>query len=165
VEWIEDGPNPVAACAINSLRHVRDWLLLVPLMDIKKALMNRYSGEIHINPVSILRNYDFNNEGDIADIHITLKETIAINQRIIARLNELREYLSAHPAASRLKFNFAPGGYIEVKGLSDHELLKLNKQGLLDLFDYATDRDWVKRHGHHFGLIWEDGRAVSVNEQ
>ncbi|MCU0357977.1 MAG: hypothetical protein MUE95_10380 [Cyclobacteriaceae bacterium] len=126
--------------------------------------MNRYAGEIHLNPVSILRNHDFNNEGDIADIQLTLQEALDINERISNRIRLLKEYLMQYRSGSRLQFNFAPGGYIAVKGLDDHELLDLEAQGLIELFDFATDRDWVKKYGRHFGLVWENGRAIRIED-
>lgn len=128
-------------------------------------MINRYAGEIRINPISILRNDDFNNEGEISDIQVTLQEAININQKINERLTQLKSYLRENHHAGKLRFNFAPGGYIAVQGLSDHELLVLEQEGLIDLFDYATDKDWVKKYGHHFGLIWENGRAILVNDQ
>jgi hypothetical protein len=129
------------------------------------TMINRYAGEIRINPVSILRNDDFNNEGEILDIQVTLQEAITINQKISERLKHLKSWLKENHPAGKLRFNFAPGGYIAVQGLSDHELLTLESEGLIDLFDYATDKEWVKKYGRHFGLIWENGRAVLIDEQ
>jgi hypothetical protein len=125
---------------------------------------NRYSGEIRINPISILRNDDFNNEGEINDIHKTLQEAIAINNEISERLQRLKAYLGEYHGAARLQCNYAPGGYIAINGLGDDELLEMKRLGLIDLFDFATDRDWVKQYGRHFGLIWENGRAVSITD-
>jgi hypothetical protein len=125
-------------------------------------MINRYEGEIRINPVAILRNNDFNNEGDIADILDTLQQAIAINERINERLNKLKAFLDENAFTARATFNYAPGGYISMKGFSDAELLDMQSKGLIDLFDFATDRDWVKRYGARFGLTWENGRAVSL---
>lgn len=65
--------------------------------------------------------------------------------------------------ASQGSFNFAPGGYIAVKGFTDAELLEMKQEGLIDVFDFATDRDWVKKYGARFGLVWEKGRAVRMD--
>jgi hypothetical protein len=125
-------------------------------------MVNRYAGEIHINPIRILRGDDFNNDGHIKDIEVTLKEAIALTQQINERLNKLQTWLGKGNTTAGIQFQFADGGYISVKGLSDEQLQKLAKQGLIELFDYATDRDWVKKYGMLFGLIWEGGRAVEV---
>lgn len=126
-------------------------------------MINRYSGEIRINPVAILRNNDFNNEGEIEDIDELLQEAINLNARIRERMEALKSYLQTNSFSSQITFNFAPGGYIAMNGFTDNELLEMKAKGLIDLFDYATDRDWVKRYGAQFGLIWENGRAVSLN--
>lgn len=126
-------------------------------------MINRYSGEIRINPVAILRNNDFNNEGEIEDIDELLQEAINLNVRIRERMEALKSYLQTNSFSSQITFNFAPGGYIAMNGFTDNELLGMKAKGLIDLFDYATDRDWVKRYGAQFGLIWENGRAVSLN--
>jgi maltose-binding protein MalE len=125
-------------------------------------MVNRYAGEIHINPIRILRGDDFNNDGHIKDIEVTLKEAIALTQQINERLNKLQTWLGKANTTAGIQFQFADGGYISVKGLSDEQLQKLAKQGLIELFDYATDRDWVKKYGMLFGLIWEGGRAVEI---
>lgn len=127
-------------------------------------MMNRYSGEIRINPISILRNDDFNNEGEIADIHETLQEAIAINNEISGRLTRLTRYLRENHSLARLQCHFAPGGYIAVNGLTDEQLLDMKQKGLIELFDFATDRDWVKKYGRQFGLVWENGRAVRIED-
>jgi hypothetical protein len=126
-------------------------------------MINRYSGEIRINPVAILRNNDFNNEGEIEDIDELLQEAIDLNVRIRERMEALKSYLQTNSFSSQITFNFAPGGYIAMNGFTDNELLEMKAKGLIDLFDYATDRDWVKRYGARFGLTWENGRAVSLN--
>jgi hypothetical protein len=123
---------------------------------------NRYAGEIRINPMPILRNDDFNNAGEIGDIDDVLAEALAINNKIGDRINRLRAYLSANDLSGNRQFNFADGGYIAMKGFSDKELLELKSKGLIDLFDFATDKSWVKKYGAQFGLIWEDGRAVEI---
>jgi hypothetical protein len=130
----------------------------------RKALkmINRYAGEIRINPIAILRNHDFNNEGEIDDILKTIKQAIDLNNQINDRLQKLMAYLVEHGLTARASFNFAPGGYIAMRGFRDDELQDLNKKGLIDLFDFASDRDWVKKYGARFGLIWENGRAVSL---
>lgn len=125
-------------------------------------MINRYSGEIHINPMRILRNDDFNNDGQIKNIEVTLKEAIALNQKISERLQRLLEWLEKGNASGGVQFHFADGGYISVKGLSDAQLLQLSSKGLIELFDYATSKEWVKKYGPKFGLIWEDGRAVEI---
>lgn len=123
--------------------------------------MNRYAGEIHINPIRILRNGDFNNDGHIKDMEATLKETIELNQKINNRLQQLKTWLEKGNASGS-QFHFADAGYISVKGLSDSQLQQLASRGLIELFDYATDREWVKKNGAQFGLIWEGGRAVEI---
>ncbi len=123
---------------------------------------NRYAGEIRINPMPILRNDDFNNDGEIKNIDDVLAETLAINSKISDRLTRLRAYLGANDRSGNRTFNYADGGYIAIKGFSDKELLELNSKGLIDLFDFATDKTWVKKYGAQYGLVWEDGRAVKV---
>lgn len=125
-------------------------------------MVNRYAGEIHINPVRILRGDDFNNDGHIKNIEATLKEAIALNQEINDRLQRLKSWLEKGNATGGMKFHFADGGYISVNGLSDAQLQQLASKGLIELFDYATDRDWVKKYGAQFGLIWEGGKAVEI---
>lgn len=125
-------------------------------------MINRYAGEIHLNPVPILRHHDFNNEGEIPDITKTLDEAIRLIEEINARLAELKKLVNEARLFNRARFNFSPGGFISITGLPDEELKELYQKGLIELFDFATDRDWVKRYGHLFGLIWENGRAVEV---
>lgn len=124
-------------------------------------MVNRYAGEIHINPIRILRNDDFNNDGHIKDIEVTLSQTIELNQKISQQLQGLKKWIAAKKI-SGVQFHFADGGYISVKGLPDHQLKELAGDGLIELFDFATEKDWVKRHGPQFGLIWENGRAVEI---
>ena len=125
-------------------------------------MINRYAGEIHINPIRSLRNEDFNNDGHIKDMEVLLKDAIELNQQINDRLQRLKTWLERGDTPGNLQFNFADGGYISVKGLPDDQLKQLASKGLIELFDYATDRDWVKKHGMLFGLIWEGGRAIEV---
>jgi hypothetical protein len=125
-------------------------------------MVNRYAGEIHINPVRILRGDDFNNDGNIKDIEATLKEAIELNQEINDRLKKLKAWLEKGNATAGIKFHFADGGYISVNGLSDVQLHQLHAKGLIELFDYATDRDWVKKYGAQFGLMWQGGRAIEI---
>jgi hypothetical protein len=125
-------------------------------------MVNRYAGEIHLNPVPALRNFDFNNEGEIPDIEVTLAEAIRLTDQIKTNLHELKRVVSGNDSMGSARFNFAPGGYISVNGLTDDQLKELNRKSLIQLFDFATDREWVKRFGHHFGLIWENGRAVEL---
>jgi hypothetical protein len=125
-------------------------------------MINRYAGEIHINPIRILRNDDFNNDGQIKDIEATLKEAIELNQKIAARLQKLTIWLNKKNFPSSIQFKFAEGGYISLKGLPDHQLQELAAQGMIELFDFATDKDWVKKYGQQFGLIWENGRSVEI---
>jgi hypothetical protein len=121
--------------------------------------VNRYAGEIHINPIAILRNNDFNNDGRIDDIQPLLEQVLALNRSISERVEKVRKRIGAAPGA---QFYFAEGGYIGMRGFSDEQLLEMQKEGLIDLFDFACDRDWVKKYGSQFGLVWEDGRAVEV---
>jgi hypothetical protein len=123
--------------------------------------MNRYEGEIHINPIRILRNDDFNNDGHIKNNEATLNQTIELNQKISQRLQAIKSWLETKKY-SGIQFRFAEGGYISIKGLSDSQLQELASQGLIDLFDFATDRDWVKKYGPQFGLAWENGKAVEI---
>ena len=125
-------------------------------------MVNRYAGEIHINPIRILRNDDFNNDGQIKDINATLKEAIELNKEIAERLQQLQNWLSQRNFPSSLQFQFAEGGYITIKGLPDHQLKELAAQGIIELFDFATDKDWVKKYGAQFGLVWENGRSVEI---
>lgn len=125
-------------------------------------MINRYAGEIHINPVRVLRGDDFNNDGRISDIEATLKEAIELNQAITERLRGIASWLKKGSATAGVKFHFAEGGYISMNGLSDDQLCQLAAQGLIELFDYATDRDWVKKYGTQFGLVWERGKAVAI---
>jgi hypothetical protein len=124
-------------------------------------MINRYEGEIHINPIRILRNDDFNNDGHIKDIKATLNQAIDLNATIGKRLQTINAWLEAKHF-SGVQFRFAEGGYISVKGLSDNQLKELASQGLIELFDFATDKEWVKKYGPQFGLIWENGRAVEI---
>ncbi len=125
-------------------------------------MTNRYAGEIHINPIRILRNDDFNNDGQIKDIEQTLRQTIHLSEEIATRLQQLHQWLVKENIFSSVQFRFAEGGYISVSGLSDQQLKLLASKKLIELFDFATDKEWVKKHGHQFGLIWEDGRAVEL---
>ncbi len=124
-------------------------------------MINRYEGEIHINPIRILRNDDFNNDGQIKDIKATLNQAIELNNKIGKRLQAINAWLEAKHF-SGVQFRFAEGGYISVKGLSDGQLKELASQGLIELFDFATDKEWVKKYGPQFGLVWENGRAVEI---
>jgi hypothetical protein len=56
-------------------------------------MVNRYAGEIHINPIRILRGDDFNNDGHIKDIEATLEEALELNQEINDRLEKLLTWL------------------------------------------------------------------------
>jgi hypothetical protein len=125
-------------------------------------MINRYAGEIHINPIRVLRNDDFNNDGQIKDIETTLKEAIELNQEIAVRLKLLKAWLSKKNFPSSIQFKFAEGGYISLKGLPDQQLQELAAQGMIELFDFAKDKDWVKKYGQQFGLIWENGRSVEI---
>jgi hypothetical protein len=125
-------------------------------------MVNRYEGEIHINPIRVLRNDDFNNDGHIKNIEATLDQAIELNQKISKRLLGIKSWLGA-TKYSGVQFRFAEGGYINIRGLSDAQLKELAAQGLIELFDYATDKDWVKKYGPQFGLIWENGRAVEID--
>jgi hypothetical protein len=121
--------------------------------------VNRYSGEIRINPIAILRNDDFNNDGRIHDIQEVLGQVLELNNTISQRVEKIRERIAT---ASGAQFFFAEGGYIGMRGFSDDQLLEMHAAELIDLFDFATDRDWVKKYGAQFGLVWENGRAVEM---
>src|SRR5258708_14966367 len=125
-------------------------------------MINRYAGEIHINPIRVLRNDDFNNDGRIKDIEATLNEAIELNQKIAARLEQLKAWLDQKKYPAAIQFQFAEGGYIGIKGLPDHQLQELAAQGMIELFDFATDKDWVKKYGSKFGLPFENGRSVEI---
>jgi len=124
-------------------------------------MVNRYAGEIHINPVRVLRQDDFNNDGHIKDIESTLAQAQELNQKISQRLQLIQQWLKKSNAAN-LQFHFTDAGYISVKGLSDSQLKELAAKGMIELFDFARDKGWVKKYGQQFGLIWEDGRAVEI---
>lgn len=123
-------------------------------------MINRYAGEIRINPVAILRNDDFNNDGAIASINEVLHQTLEINEAISQRVSKLKAHLLSTVFSGPIEFHFSDGGYIGMKGFTDEELLDMKSKGLIDLFDFATDKNWVKKYGVNFGLAWEDGRAV-----
>jgi hypothetical protein len=125
-------------------------------------MVNRYAGEIHINPIRILRNDDFNNDGQIKDIEATLKEAVELNKKIASQLQQLMAWLNKKNFPASPQFKFAEGGYISMKGLPDPQLQELAAQGVIELFDFATDKDWVKKYGPQFGLIWENGRSVEI---
>ncbi len=125
-------------------------------------MVNRYEGEIHVNPIRILRNDDFNNDGHIKNIDATLNQAIELNQKISERLQAIKSWLNAKKYSS-IQFRFSEGGYIGIKGLADVQLKELASQGLIELFDFATDKEWVKKYGPQFGLVWENGRAVEVD--
>ena len=124
-------------------------------------MINRYAGEIHVNPIRVLRNDDFNNDGQIKDIGATLKEAIALNQQIATRLQQFKTWLD-QKKYSGIQFRFAEGGYISINGLPDEQLKSLAAQGVIELYDFAKDKDWVKKHGPQFGLVWENGRSVEI---
>lgn len=124
-------------------------------------MINRYEGEIHVNPIRVLRNDDFNNDGEIKNIEATIQQAIDINYKIAHRLQAIKTWLDSKKT-SGVQFRFAEGGYISIKGLPDAQLKVLAAQGLVELFDFATDKEWVKKYGPQFGLVWENGRAVEV---
>ncbi|MCX8490794.1 MAG: hypothetical protein ORN54_06970 [Cyclobacteriaceae bacterium] len=126
-------------------------------------MVNRFAGEIHINPVRVLRNDDFNNDGQIKDIHSTIQWAIDLNLQIGARLQQVLAWLKKG-SNSTVQFHFAEGGYISLTGLSDAQLKELSAKGMIELFDFATDKSWVKKHGQLFGLIWENGQAIPVSQ-
>ncbi len=125
-------------------------------------MMNRYSAEIHINPIRFLRNDDFNNDGRIQDINGTLNQAIELTENIEHQLRDLQSWIQKSNVIGSIQFHYADGGYISIKGLSDTQLLELEKKGLIELFDFATDKIWVKKYGKQFGLVWEDGKAVAI---
>jgi hypothetical protein len=124
-------------------------------------MVNRYAAEIHINPIRFLRNDDFNNAGHIEDIKSTLAEAIKLNEAIRERMLQIQAWLQKGDYKS-VSFHYADGGYISMQGASDKQLLELKSKGMVELFDFATDKSWVKKYGHQFGLIWEDGKAVEI---
>lgn len=124
-------------------------------------MINRYAGEIHINPIAKLRGGDFNNDGRIDDIELTLSKAIDITREIEKKLSSIRVWLKSNDSHTA-RFHFADGGYISIEGLSDSQLKELSRLGLVQLYDFAVDKNWVKKFGHHFGLIWEDGQAVEI---
>ncbi|MGC4020716.1 MAG: hypothetical protein QM734_01625 [Cyclobacteriaceae bacterium] len=69
-------------------------------------MVNRYEGEIHINPIRVLRNGDFNNDGHIKDIDVTLNQAVELNQKISERLIALRSYFKERKF-SGIQFRFA----------------------------------------------------------
>jgi hypothetical protein len=121
---------------------------------------NRYIGEIRINPVAILRKDDFNNDGEIENMNDLLSEAIGVNRSISDRVIRLQAYLNEKGFSGKVGFNFDDGGYIAMRGFSDTELLEMRSKGLIDLFDRASDKSWVKKYGSQWGLIWEDGRGA-----
>ena len=125
-------------------------------------MINRYSAEIHINPIRFLRNDDFNNDGHIQDIDDTLRQAIELSEQITERLRYIQNWLQKGNFKGGIQFQYADGGYISMKGASDAQLLELQSKGLVELFDFATDKNWVKKYGQQFGLVWEDGRAVEI---
>jgi hypothetical protein len=124
-------------------------------------MINRYAGEIHINPIRILRNDDFNNDGQIKDIGTTLAEAAELSGQISKRLQQLKAWLDQRKYPG-VQFHFADGGYISINGLPDQQMKELAAQGLIELFDFARDKEWVKKYGPQFGLVWENGRAVEM---
>ena len=136
--------------------------IFAPYQSKDSAMINRYAGEIHINPIRILRNEDFNNDGQIKDIDETLEEAIELTQQINDRLQQLKSWLEKGKVSGNVQFHFADGGYIGIKGLPDDQLKQLAAKGMIELYDNARDREWVKRHGMLFGLIWENGKAIEV---
>ncbi len=125
-------------------------------------MINRYAAEIHINPIRFLRNDDFNNDGRIQDIDGTLRQAIELSEQISDRLRHIQTWIQKGNFKGGIQFQYADGGYISMKGASDAQLLELESKGIIELFDFATDKNWVKKYGHQFGLVWEDGRAVEI---
>ncbi len=125
-------------------------------------MVNRYAGEIHINPIRVLRNEDFNNEGQIKDIEGTLVEAIELTNKIASRLKNIKQWLEQKKYPGSLQFKFSEGGYISMTGLPDNQLQALAGKGLIELYDFAKEKEWVKKHGAQFGLIWENGRSVEI---
>lgn len=124
-------------------------------------MTNRYAGEIHINPIRILRGDDFNNDGRIQHIEKMLEQALQLNRQIGERLQRILAW-TKDQSLSGIQFRFAEGGYIAINGLSDAQLKRLEAEGLIELFDFATDKEWVKKYGSQFGLVWENGRAVEI---
>ncbi len=102
-------------------------------------MINRYAGEIHLNPVRILRSDDFNNDGIIKNIEETLQEAINLTAEINDRLQRIKDWLE-NENTSKLQFHFADGGYIGIKGLSDKQLKELAAEELIELFDFAKQQ-------------------------
>jgi hypothetical protein len=124
-------------------------------------MVNRYAGEIHLNPIANLRGGDFNNDGRIDDINLTLTKAIDITREIEKKLSSIRLWLKSNDSHSA-RFHFADGGYISIEGLPDIQLKALSGLGLIQLYDFAVDKNWVKKFGHHVGLIWKDGQAIDI---
>ena len=124
-------------------------------------MVNRYSGEIHINPISQLRNGDFNNDGKINDIDTTLFNAINTISGIEKRLQGIKGWLKNNNS-NAAQFHFAEAGFIGIKGLTDGQLKDLAAKGYIQLFDFANDKTWVIKYGHLFGLVWENGQAVEI---
>jgi len=80
----------------------------------------------------------------------------------VSGCNISKNWLSKNNSSGAVQFHFADGGYISIKGLPDVQLLELSSKGLIELFDFATDKIWVKKYGPQFGLVWENGRAVAI---
>lgn len=150
---------------VQKKTRVRDSLdvhkLALSLQTNIHSMINRYAAEIHINPIRFLRNDDFNNDGHIEDIKNTLAEAIKLTESIRERILSLQTWLQQGDYKG-VSFNYAEGGYISMKGASDKQLLELKSKGMIELFDFATDKSWVKKYGSQFGLIWEDGKAVEM---
>ncbi|MBX2964004.1 MAG: hypothetical protein KF687_15940 [Cyclobacteriaceae bacterium] len=125
-------------------------------------MVNRYSGEIRINPIAVLRGDEFNNDGAIDNIDEVLAKTLDIQAEISNRLKKLKAYLNSEGSSSGVEFFFADGGYIGMRGFTDAQLLNMKSKGLIEIFDFATDKSWVKKYGAQFGLLWEDGRAIEI---
>jgi hypothetical protein len=124
-------------------------------------MINRYSGEIHINLIAHLRNGDYNNDGRIDDIQRTLIEAIEVNNQIGVKLQQIKTWLDKH-SDKAIRLSYADGGYIRIDGLPDSSLQELASHGMIQLYDYAIDKNWVIKFGHLFGLIWANGQATEV---
>jgi wobble nucleotide-excising tRNase len=125
-------------------------------------MINRFSGEIHINPIVALRKGDFNNDGLIEDIASIVDQAVQFNVIANEKLRKIKEWLARKNSLPSATFSFTDGGFISINNLPDTQLKEMASQGLIDLFDFANNKDWVKKHGHEFGLSWENGRAVEI---
>jgi len=100
-------------------------------------MVNRYAGENPHQPIRILRNDDFNNDGHIKNMQATLNQAIELNYKINQQLQQLRAWLEAGNFFRCVQISLCGWRYISVKGLSDAQLKDLASEGLIELFDFC----------------------------